>query len=117
MTDLELLDKFCETCVDFIQPQLFRQIEERGLTRFVNYLPNNSLEAKAVVRARLSKYGRYIGDPEIEQIASKINRLTFLRETLTKLSLTEPQKVIPVLEEMTDLSNFILNYFKPVKIP
>lgn len=39
MTDLELLQKWCETCLDFIHPAIWREIQNRNLTNIVNHLP------------------------------------------------------------------------------
>ena len=113
MNDLQLLDRFCETCLDFIDPFLFREIEKRGLSRFVNYLPKNKSEAKAVVRGRLGNAGKCFGDEEIDQIANEIKRLEALREQLNKMNMADAHKVIPVLKEMQETSNFVLLYFGP----
>lgn len=118
MNDLELLDKYCETCLDFIQPFTLREIRDRGLLWVINVgLPNNVLEAKAVVRARLAKVGKSFGDPEIDYIANEIKRLEALRLKLTSMNMADAHKVIPVLEEMQQTSKFVLSYFKPVKLP
>lgn len=53
MTDLELLDHFCETSLDHIQITVLKEIENRWLTRYVNFLPRNIQEAKVAVRIRL----------------------------------------------------------------
>lgn len=116
MTDIELLDKFCETCLEYIQPATFRIIEKRGLAHIVNRLPQDINEAKAIVRGRLSKSGRYIGDPQIEQIADVIARLDQLRNELKILNLADVHKTLPVLQEMTDHSRFLKEYFKEDKI-
>lgn len=110
-TDLELLDKFCETCLDFVSPLLFREIEGRGLGYLVNYLPNNTEQAKAVVRARMAKAGNYFGDEQIDQIAGWITRLNFLQKKLAGMNMADPHKTIPILDEMKQLSDLILNYY------
>ena len=117
MNDLELLDKYCETCLDFINPLLLRDVESRGLVWVINYLPSNVSEAKAVVRARLAKVGKAFGDPEIDQIANEIKRLEALRDKLNNMNMADAHKIIPVLEEMQQTSEFVLSYFKPVKLP
>jgi len=117
MNDLELIDRYCETCLDFINPVIFRDIEARGLTRFVNYLPHNILEAKAVARARLAKAGKCFGDDQIDQIANEIKRLESLRSNLVGINMADAHKVIPILNEMKEISEFVLTYFKPVYIP
>lgn len=117
MNDLELLDRFCETCLGFIDPFVFREIQKRGLTRFVNYLPNDTIEAKAIVRGRLAKVGKSFGDDEIDHIANEIKRLEALREQLNKMNMADAHKVIPVLKEMHETSDFVLSYFKPIRLP
>lgn len=119
MNDLELLDKFCEhTCkTTFINPFLFRDVEARGLGWVINYLPENVDEAKAVVRARLAKVGKSFGDPEIDHIANEIKRLEDLRKQLNNMNMADAHKVIPVLKEMQETSEFVLSYFKPVRLP
>lgn len=116
MNDLELLDKFCETCLDYIDPFTFREIEKRGLTRFVNYLPNNTVEAKAILRARLSQVGKCFGDDEIDHISNEIKRLETLRSKLVNMNMADAHKVIPILKEMQETSEFVLSYFKPIRL-
>lgn len=115
MTDLQLLDTFCDSCLEFISPQTFREIERRGLSWAVNYLPKNPAEAKTVVRARLAQTGRYIGDSEIEQVADVVFRMEALRERLQKINMANAHKTAPILAEMQELNEFLLNYYKPVK--
>lgn len=118
MNDLELLDKFCETCLDFVHPQTLREVESRGLLWVVNRgLPNNTLEAKAVVRARLAKVGKSFGDPEIDQIANDIKRLEALREMLNNTNMADAHKVLTILAEMKHSAEYVLDYFKPVRLP
>lgn len=117
MNDLELLDKFCETCLDFIDPFTFREIQNRGLLWVVNVgLPNNTLEAKAIVRARLSKVGKSFGDGEIDHIANEIKRLEALRSKLNEMNMADAHKVIPILNEMKETSEFVLSYFQPARL-
>lgn len=112
MTDLELVDKFCQTCREFIDPALFREIQSRGLYDIVNYLPASIDEAKAIARARLARKGKYFGDPQIEQIADTIDRLEALRGKLNSIKITETQKIMPVLTEMQELAAFINDFYK-----
>lgn len=116
LNDLELLDYFCENCLEFINPIVFRELTNRGLVWVANRLPKNTLEAKAIVRSRLAKVGKSFGDEEIDQIANEISRLETLRGQLNKMNMADAHKVIPVLQEMQDISEFVLQYFKPVKI-
>lgn len=53
MTDLELLDRWCETCLETPHPMLFRDIQNRGLSTVIDKLPTNVDEAKIQVRFRL----------------------------------------------------------------
>jgi hypothetical protein len=116
MNDLQLLDKFCETCLDYVHPLIIRDIEARGLLWVVNRgLPNNTHEAKAVIRARLSKVGKCFGDPEIDQIANEIQRLETLRNKLNGMSITDANNVAKVLTEMQSSCEYVLSYFKPGK--
>lgn len=117
MTDLELIDLWCEKCLRFISPQIFRQIKERGLYHIINYLPNTTLEAKAVARARLAKEKKYFGDVEIDTIANKIDRIEFLRKALNNLKGTDVHETLPILLEMTELSTYVKDYFKESKLP
>ncbi len=55
MNNCELLDKWCETCLDHINPLLWREIRARGLVNIVNYLPSNIQEAKVEVGLRMQK--------------------------------------------------------------
>lgn len=112
ITDLELIDKYCETCLDFIDPKLFRDIESRGLYNIINLLPKNTKEAKAVARARLSKIGKYFGDEEIDQIANEIKRVEFLKNKLFDINMADADKVEPILKEMLERTVFIKNYYK-----
>lgn len=115
-TDLELLDYYCETCLDLINPSVFRDIQRRGLYNYINHLPRNPNEAKAIVRARLHENKIYVGDPQIEQIAGVISRLTCLRDNLKKCNMTDVHITTPILEEMMELNQFVKDYFKPTKI-
>jgi hypothetical protein len=62
---------------------IFRHVAARGLVWIVNDLGRDPRENKALVRAKLlarptvggADRGHYTGDPEIEQVASMINRL------------------------------------------
>lgn len=113
MNDLELLDKFCETCLDFIDPFTFREIQNRGLLWVVNVgLPKNELQAKSVIRARLARVLITFGDAEIDQIANEIKRLEVLRDKMNKMNMADVNKIIPILLEMQTISEFVLNYYK-----
>ncbi|RYC70716.1 hypothetical protein [Spirosoma sordidisoli] len=111
MTDLQLLDKYCEECLDFISPVLLRDIESRGLYSYILRLPNNVAQAKAVIRGRLGKDGRYVGDPEIEEIADMVCRLESLRASLNRLNMADTDQTAPVLKEMQHLTDWLSNYY------
>lgn len=112
MTDLELINRFCETSLEFINPLLFKDIQERNLVDIVNRLPRNKEEAKAVAYARLYESKRVFGDPEIDEIGGNIRRYEILRKKLTITDPTDVHKTVPLLEEMIGISLFIKDYFK-----
>lgn len=55
MTDLELLDRWCEESLAFPHPLLFRDIQSRGLLCLIESLPNTTEAAKAEIRLRLQQ--------------------------------------------------------------
>ncbi|NDE91601.1 MAG: hypothetical protein EB059_10815 [Alphaproteobacteria bacterium] len=113
MTNLDLLDKYCDTCLDFIHPSIFREIEGRGLTTLINRL--NTLdpkEAKAIIRARLASKGQYVGDPEIERIASIVDWLQILRYRLNQLNMASAHDVKKIAAEMLEHSQLLLDFYK-----
>lgn len=115
MTDLELLDEYCENCLSFIHPMLFRDVQARGLIHYVNYLPSNVDEAKAVVRARLAKDKKFYDNPEIDQVAGEIKRLEALKGKLNNTNIADAHKIAPILNEMQGITTFLLDYYKPVR--
>jgi hypothetical protein len=112
MTDLELVNKYCEECLDYVSPLLFRDIERRGLGPIINYLPNNVEEAKSVAYARMQKAGKAWGDPEIDKIAGEIQMINAKLKELNAASTTDVHKTIPILQEMLVRSQLIRDYFK-----
>lgn len=112
ISDLQLVDLYCEECRSFVNPKLFRQINDRGLYDIVNFLPKDIYEAKAIARARLMERGQYFGDPEIDEIAGKIQRLETLKKKLYGMNMTEVNITIPILDEMIELSEYVKDYFK-----
>lgn len=116
MTDLECVDNYIEKSRDFIDPKIFREINQRGLYQIINLLPNDAREAKAIARAHLSKTGKYFGDEQIDQIAGTIQRLEFLRANLNSLSMTDCDKTFVILSEMKDLSIFVKEYFNKINL-
>lgn len=117
MTDLEVVDDYIESCHAFIEPRKLGEITRRGLYHVINYLPRDKDEAKAVARARMSKMGKYIGDPEIEKIAGTVDRAEYLRKQLIKVRMSDAHKVKPILEELMELNEFLLDYYKRPSIP
>lgn len=117
LSDLQLIDAYIERCQRFVNPYLLRQIMNRGLYNYINYLPGDIAEAKAVARARLVKAGKYFDEPEIDAIFQEVNRVTFLLKQIQSTSVTDVNKTIPLLEEMLTRSQYIRDYFKENKIP
>lgn len=116
MTDLEAVDNYIVQCKRFVNPMLLGDITRRGLYHVINFLPRNVDEAKAVARARMAKMGKYFGDEEIDKIAGEVSRLEFLRNELNKLNMADAHAVIPIINEMQKISEFVRDYFKPVNI-
>ena len=116
-TDLDLVDNYIERCQQFVNPFLLRQVTNRGLYHVINFLPHDIKEAKAVARARLIKMGKFFDEPEIDAIFQEINRLEFLKNELNKIKITDVDKLIPILGEMSQRSLYVRDYFKEVKIP
>ncbi len=117
LTDLQLVDVYIEKCQRFVNPYLLRQVCSRGLYNIINYLPGDIAEAKSIARARLVKAGKYFDDPEIDAIFQEVNRLNFLMKQLQGISVTDVSKTLPILEEMTQRSIYVRDYFKEAKIP
>lgn len=116
MTDLEFIDLYIEKSRDFIPPQLFREIQDRGLYNIINYLPYSVDEAKSIARARMAKMQRFFGEPEIDKISGEVIRFEFLLKRLNQTNPADAHDIIPILEEMLNLSKYIKDYFKPVII-
>jgi len=112
LTDLELIDKFCVECITFIDPRVFREIEDRGLYSIINRLPYLVEERKATARARLKLIGAYVGDPEIEQIADEISRIKALQIELFNTPASEVIKILTIIENMNKHLFFVRDYFK-----
>lgn len=112
MTDLELIHEYIDKCRDFITPQLYREMNSRNLLWVVNYLPKDKKEARAIAYSRLAKKGKTFGDEEIDNIASLVSRLEDLRDSMSVMSMTECNTVIPLLDEMQELSIKLKDYFK-----
>lgn len=111
-TDLQLVDRYIDTCLDFINPQTLRAIQSRGLYNIINYLPMDKKEAKAIARSRLAQMGKFFGDDEIDAIAGKIQRLESLKKALGQMNMADAHKVLPLITEMKALSKEVLDYYK-----
>ena len=117
MTDLEFCDHYIERCRHFVNPVLLREASQRNLVKFLNYLPGDIDEAKAVLRARFAKAGKFFGDEEIDKISGEIDRIEQLRVELNSLNVADAHKVMPILTKMLAHTEFVKDYFKTVKIP
>lgn len=117
MTDLELVDKYCEECRDFINPRLFKEIGNRGLYGIINMLPKDIREAKAVARARLATTNKFFNEPEIDAIAGHIKTLERLKNKFISINITDTNLLIPVLKDMLSEATFVNDYFKTPSIP
>lgn len=116
LNDLQAIDRYIEKCRQFVNPALLRDINRRGLYKIINYLPVDVNEAKAVARARLAKIGKSFGDEEIDQIANTVQRMEFLRDQLNGISMTDVDKVMPIVNELITQAERVRDYFKTIKI-
>lgn len=113
LNDLEILRRYCEKGLEFLDPRMFREIENRNLTKYVNRLgTKDKPKAWAVIVARLAADGRYFTDDEINTIAAEIQRLEVLREKLNKLPITESPQIAKILADMQEVNNYIKDYFE-----
>ena len=113
MSDLEFLDKYVESNLVFIDPRDWREIRNRGLVWVVNDLHTQDVkEAKSIVRAKLSTAGKYSDDPHIQLIASKIDRMKFLRKELIKTNVADPTHYMHLLDKMTELAEDIRTFYE-----
>jgi len=112
MTDLELIDEYILKCRGFVSPALLGEVTSRGLYSVINFLPPDIKEARAIARARLVKRGKYLGDPEIQWFADRVDRLNFLRKDLEKINLADVDKSLILINEMKLISEEIKNYYK-----
>ena len=112
MTDKEVIEKWVETCLNYIDPFLLREVEKRGLYPIINKLPSNKIEARAVAYVRLQEAGKVFGDAEIDYIAGNVKELERLRDQLNQVSMTDAHRVSALLSEMQSTALNVLNYFK-----
>jgi len=113
-SDLELIDHFIDMGgLQHPDPFIFRVIISRGLLQLVNMgLGSNKDEAKAIVRSRLARQNKYIGDPVIEKIAFINDRIDILKNTIYNVKAGEPAKLIELAEALIKLNNELLDFFK-----
>ena len=112
MSDLELLDHYCETCSVFTDPRIFRHVAARGLVWAVNDLGRDSRENKALVRAKLASAGRYTGDPEIEQVASMIDRIQALKNHISRTKASDAREIRDLAEALQNVAQQLVDYYK-----
>ena len=120
MSDLELLDHYCETCSVFTDPRIFRHVAARGLVWAVNDLGRGSRENKALVRAKLlarptvggASAGRYTGDPEIEQVASMIDRIQALKNHISRTKASDAREIRDLAEALQNVAQQLVDYYK-----
>jgi hypothetical protein len=112
MTDLELLDKYCEHSIVFVHPLLLQDVIKRGLYEYINHLPPNSEEAKTVVRARLAEKGLFTGNERVDKINDMVRTLNRWKKEFNELSMANPHQTIPLLDKMRLLSETLLSYYK-----
>ncbi len=117
LTDLQLVDLYIEKCRQFVNPRLFGQLNSRGLIPYVNFLPKDINEAKAVARARFAERGKFFGEAEIDDIAGRIDNLKRMRDEFNSLKITDVDKLLPILVRMTETATDIRDYFKQPSIP
>lgn len=112
MNDLELLDFYVDECGSFIDPRIFRHIQNRGLTYIVNTgLVGSKREKKSIIRARLHSTGRYTGDPEIERVAATIHRIKTTQAEIYHLDPTDAHTMKSLSERMSVLVRDLLEFY------
>lgn len=113
LTDLELVDYYIMRCSRFVDPRILNHVTRRGLYSIINYLPGDTFaEMKSIARARMAERGKYIGDPEIEAVADLTDRIKAVQKELCNIKATEASKVKELSEQLTRLSDELLNYFE-----
>ena len=69
-------------------------------------------ENKALVRAKLTTVDPYAGDPEIEQVASMVDRIKVLQAQIGKTEATDAQQIRDLAETLQLVANLLLDYYK-----
>jgi hypothetical protein len=112
MSDLELVNLYCEQCLEFIDPRIFREVSHRGLLFALDDLPKKKHEAKAVAYGRLLKRKRVFNDAEIDYISGLIFRQESLKKQLAITDVTECHRIRMLLEKMQAINFEMVEYFK-----
>ena len=111
LSDLELIDHYIDHCSSFIDPVVFRELNRRGLVWAINHLSGTKSERRSMTRARLAKKGYYVGEEEIEDIASKIRRAEVLRDELTAMNMADAKPALEKVEQLKTFLESILTYY------
>ena len=111
MTDLEFCLDWVDTQSDFINPFVLRELEARGLYRFVNQLKGTASERKAQVYARFAEAGRAFGEPEIDWIAGKLEQVKQLQRQIAAADPTDFATLFASVEQVNELAQDIQRYF------
>ncbi len=116
MTDLEFVDHWIDNST-FINPTLFAELRRRGLYGITNFLSGDRDHQKATARARMAKTGRYIGDPELEEISGHIDRIKSISVQIFNMDPTNAVSMSKLADDLKYHSEFVKNYLKPAIIP
>lgn len=111
MTDLELCVHYVESNNGFVNPFLLRDVERRGLYRFINRLSGAKAEQKAQVYARFAQAGMVYGDPEIDAIAAAVREANRLKKLIGELPCEEASRMLELMAQLTGQLRDIQHYF------
>lgn len=112
MTDLEFLNHWIDTQLQFINPRMLGELERRGLYHYVNLLGGKTKdECRAIMYSRLAKAGKIFGDPEIDHISGLITHTERLQKELVDLKVTEVEARLTILENLVIATREIKEYF------
>lgn len=111
MTDLALLDYYVDEGGNHADPRIFNKVRERGLARYVMNLGQDRRENKALVRAALAQAGRYVGDAEMELIASTVERIKSLQKRIAAADPTDAQELSSLAVLMQRFSADLLSFY------
>lgn len=111
MTDLEMIDLYIDFDNVAPDPRILQHLSSRNLVWTVDYNTGTKQERKAQARARLADKGKYIGDPEIEQIADKMSRIKILQEHIYYTRPSEAMLLKSYSDALSALCTELLAYF------